>query len=374
MEFKQLILGSLFIRLLAVIMLPQTAAKSWLIEGPKEGGKQICHTNICTCNRQIDGIPVFSSSSSLANETNECQTYNLQACTFMRDKRDVEKIRIATSAFENLPQHLETGFGYGLRVNRQYGPDGEDTYGVVPMDLQNQASEMLPSNVKHLSIDLCPKEHTIFNNTLSFFNKLRTLSIEGKGAVVKVNNSGFLSGMRILVSLRIINVQMEKVHLGEFCGLKSLDDITLTFLHPSVIQGFNCLNRSCDGPCLAELETANLTGNNISNIDFQLSLVFPKIQKLFLQQNDLTSVNDNVFGGLTKLHILDLSQNKLKVLDFRLFKGFSDLAVLSLSHNNLQVVDGTYFPNSIEEIYLQGNNISELIGRRSFLFRKKGEF
>ena len=386
----------IFIIYLLVIYTPlQVASKSWLVEG----GKQICHKNIhvCTCNRKINGITVLSSSSSATNETTECQTYHLldsEDCTLNRDKRDAEQVRIATNVLENLPQNLEAGFGYPLGVHKQYN-GGEKLYAVMD---QNQANEYVqPSNVKDLSIDLCPKEHTIFNNTLSMFNRLQKLKIEGKDATVKVNSSGFLSEMKVLASLRIINVKLENVSLGEFCQSQSLDEVVLTFTHPSIIQGFNCLNRNCGGPCLKALLTADLTGNNISDVNFQFTSVFPYIEELFLMQNQLTTVNANVFSGLTRLQTLQLSQNRIEsirhlafsnmpnlkvlnlsrnsltALDFRLFESLSELAVLFLCYNKLQVVDGTYFPDSIEEVHLQSNNISMLTGQ-AFLSRSRRKF
>ena len=387
-----------FVFLVAMTMPSQVAAKSWLVEGPKEGGKQTCRNDVCTCNGKIEGISI-SRSSSVTNTSEECQTYYLEPCSLDRDGRTIARIKLATSFIGNLSQDLKNGFEYALRVtDKQYLPNGEEYYGIVPMDLQNKKLHKVNlMNVKDLSIDLCPTQHVIYNDTLADFHRIQKLKLAGTNATMSINSSGFLTHMETLTSLRIISVKLETVPVGEFCHLQSLDEAVLTFSHPSVINGFNCQNISCEEPCLESLVTANLTGNDISKIDFSLKLSFPMIEELLLSRNLLTAVNEGVFRDLTRLKTLDLSLNNITsvhhlafsnmpnlkslnlahngiiMLDFSFFKKLPELANLSLAYNKLQRVNGTYFPNSIEEIQLQGNNISMFSGK-AFLSRPRRYF
>ena len=386
------------ISLVAMTMPSQVAAKSWLVEGPKEGGKQTCRNDVCTCNGKIEGISI-SSSSSAQNTSEECQTYYLEPCSLDRDGRTIAKIKLSTSFIGNLSQDLESGFGYALRVtDKQYLPNGEEYYGIIPMDLQNKKLQKINLiNVKDLSIDLCPTQHIIYNDTLADFHRIQKLKLAGKDATMNIYSPGFLAHMETLTSLRIINVKLETVSIGEFCHLQSLDEAVLTFTHPSVINGFNCGNVSCKEPYLESLITANLTGNDISKIDFSLKLSFPMIEELLLSRNLLTAVDEGVFKDLTRLKTLDLSLNKITsvhplafsnmpnlkslnlahngitMLEFSLFEKLPELANLSLAYNKLRLVDGTYIPNSIEEIQLQGNNISTFSGK-AFLSRPRRYF
>ena len=384
---------------MAMTMPSQVAAKSWLVEGPKEGGKQTCRNDVCTCNGKIEGISI-SSSSSATNTSEECQTYYLEPCSLDLDGINIAKVKLATSSIGDLSQDLESGFGYALRVtDKQYLPNGEEYYGIIPMDLQNEnkLQKINLINVKDLSIDLCPTQHIIYNDTLANFHRIQKLKLAGKNTTMNIHSPGFLAQMETLTSLRIINVKLETVSIGEFCHLQSLDEAVLTFTHPSVINGFNCRNVSCEEPCLESLITANLTGNDISKIDFSLKLSFPMIEELLLARNLLTAVDEGVFRDLTRLKTLDLSLNKITLvhhlafsnmpnlkslnlayngiimLEFSLFKKLPELANLSLAYNKLRHVDGTYFPNSIEEIQLQGNNISTFSGK-AFLSRPRRYF
>ena len=385
---------------LAAMMMPsQLAAKSWLVEGPKEGSKQTCHNDVCTCNGKIEGISISSTSSSVTNKSEECQTYYLEPCSLDLDGSNIAKIKLATSSIGNLSQDLENGFGYALRVtDKQYLPNGDEYYGILPMDLQNEKLQKINfDNVKDLSIDLCPTQHIIYNDTLADFHRIQKLKLTGKNATMNIYSPGILAHMDALTSLRIINVKLETVSIGEFCNLQSIDEAVLTFTHPSVIDGFNCQNVPCEEPCLESLVTADLTGNEISKIDFSLKLYFPNIEELLLSRNLLTKVDEGVFTDLTRLKKLDLSLNKItfvhrlafsnipnlrsldlayngiKILDFILFKRLPELSNLSLAYNKMQHVDGTYFPNSIEELQLQGNNISMFTGK-AFLSRRRRYF
>ena len=384
---------------MVMTMSSQVAAKSWLVEGPKEGSKQTCRNDVCTCNGKIEGISISSTSSSVTNRSEECQTYYLEPCSLDLDGSNIERIKLSTSFIGNLSQDLENGFGYALRVtDKQYLPNGDEYYGILPMDLQNEKLQKINFvNVKDLSIDLCPTQHIIYNDTLADFHRIQKLKISGKNATMNIYSSGFLAHMESLSSLKIINVKLEAVSIGEFCNLQSLDEVILTFTHASVINGFNCRNVSCEGPCLESLVTANLIGNDISKIDFSLKLFFPNIEELLLSRNLLTRVDEGVFTDLTRLKKLDLSLNKIASvhrlafsnmpnlrtlnlayngitkLDFSLFQKLPELANLSLAYNKMQHVDGTYFPNSIEEIQLQGNNISTFSGK-AFLSRRRRYF
>ena len=414
---------AIFVIISVTLTIPsQVTATSWFIEGPIGDGRHItCPNEICTCNGKIEGINIGSASSKNKNKTeSQCQAYYRSTpCTFEPGGNNIGRFRIATDSIGNLTRDLLKGIGYPLRVDK---PGGEDKYFYIPMNLENETPQRVSSaNITHLSIDLCPTQHSVENDTLNEFSRLQILKISGTNATVNIKDPGLFSRLVKLLSLTVVNVRLQTVQEGDFCYLQSMDKVHLTHTHPSVINGFDCRNVDCEGTCLYSLDTVDLSGNNISTIDFPLKSAFPRVEKLTLAKNLISTIKKDVFRDLTELKTLDLSLNKisfvhhsafrdlteLKSLDlslnkisfvhhsafinipelnilnlannnlatfnFSLFQRLRKLTNLSLADNWLQHVDATYFPDTIMEIELQRNNISSISGS-AFLSRRRGKF
>lgn len=362
---------------------------SWLAKETVDGGT--CACSICSCNGNIDGTQIWFSANS--PHERKCQLYyRKDQCTFHdQQSSHLDSLHIATDAIGDLPRDVENDLLFGVCVSLV--PTYRD--GNITVPEQYKADCQFPNQKRHpstyfstqkLTIDLCPTEHTIDNSTLSSFQNLQQLTINGNHASVTINETGFLSRMHNLKHLHINHAKLETVAVGEFCQLRSLDDVVVTFSHPSVIDGFNCVDL-CEQECLSEDRlTMDLTGNQIPHIHFSFNFVAPRLDELNLSQNALLRVESQTFSGLASLTMLDLSENKivfihprafdkmgylqklylghnrLAFLHQQWFKGHAFLWVISLAHNCLQTVGGNCFPDSIQEIHLEHNEISGFTG------------
>ncbi len=67
------------------------------------------------------------------------------------------------------------------------------------------------------------------------------------------------------------------------------------------------------------------------------------LQKLDLQNNYITTIEDGAFVHLSKLEVLDLSMNSLKTVGSRTFAGLESLVKLKLTDNNVRTVEAGAF-------------------------------
>ncbi|XP_062605814.1 leucine-rich repeat and transmembrane domain-containing protein 1-like isoform X3 [Saccostrea cucullata] len=83
---------------------------------------------------------------------------------------------------------------------------------------------------------------------------------------------------------------------------------------------------------------------------------------LDLRGNQITTVGDKAFGGLSKLETLWLSSNKITTIQNNTFNGLQNLKILWLHSNNISVIQSNAFhglPN-LQTLNLWGNEITEL--------------
>ncbi|KAK7916129.1 hypothetical protein WMY93_011890 [Mugilogobius chulae] len=108
---------------------------------------------------------------------------------------------------------------------------------------------------------------------------------------------------------------------------------------------------------LNELQSIDLTGNDISEIDEAAFGPLPLLQQLVLADNDVKTLPE-----LPKsMRLIDLRNNKLKTSAMHKngFQDMSDLEYLYLSDNDLDYIP-TPLPLSLRVLHLQNNNIQSL--------------
>lgn len=105
-----------------------------------------------------------------------------------------------------------------------------------------------------------------------------------------------------------------------------------------------------------------------------------KLKCLDLSNNDLCSLTNSTFSGLSSLETLILAHNHIESLPEGLFESLPNLLLLDLGHNRLSNLQSRVFSglHKLEELHLQFNNISDISGgaflhlknlRRLFLHR-----
>ena len=116
---------------------------------------------------------------------------------------------------------------------------------------------------------------------------------------------------------------------------------------------------------LVELQEATFSGilpENEAGLDatYPLTYGLSNLQKLWLDNNDISFVADGVFANMTALHILDLTSNNLADINSFTFFGLSGLNRLSLAGNLLRWSNASFwqFLQNIRELDLSGNDIS----------------
>lgn len=84
------------------------------------------------------------------------------------------------------------------------------------------------------------------------------------------------------------------------------------------------------------VKVLDLSYNNISNIaKYYFKPVEHSLTHLYLSNNQLRNITQDVFGNMPYLQWLDLRHNKLMELDFDSFKNTKELQVLLLSCNEI---------------------------------------
>ncbi|XP_035660719.1 insulin-like growth factor-binding protein complex acid labile subunit [Branchiostoma floridae] len=104
-----------------------------------------------------------------------------------------------------------------------------------------------------------------------------------------------------------------------------------------------------------QLDTLNLSGNEITTLHPSDFVNQTTIRTLNLNGNNLTSVPEAVLDKLTRLYEVDLSGNPIVYVGPRAFGG-GELFSVHLDHTKLRVIDGAAFNESVEVKWLQLNN------------------
>ncbi|KAI1724999.1 leucine rich repeat domain-containing protein [Ditylenchus destructor] len=94
----------------------------------------------------------------------------------------------------------------------------------------------------------------------------------------------------------------------------------------------------------SRLKHLKLNKNIMKSIDkaiFQETL--SKLQTLNLAGNQLMNINSHTFSGLTSLRMLDLSDNTIEKIEKNAFVGLENLEILHLGNNNVTIIDSSAF-------------------------------
>ena len=94
---------------------------------------------------------------------------------------------------------------------------------------------------------------------------------------------------------------------------------------------------------LTTLMELDLAFNALTTLPDDVFEPLTVLTDLYLNNNDLTSLPGEVFGGLTTLMELDLAFNALTMLPAGVFAGLTSLETLSLSNNKLTTLPGNVF-------------------------------
>lgn len=190
---------------------------------------------------------------------------------------------------------------------------------------------------------------TLGNNCLENAVNLQTLLLSQSG-ILKIPKSAFAG-----TAIKHLDLSYNSI---QFNSLLSLTN-TMIFVnvsHNSISDLFR------GGVFPQELETLDLSFNNISSLHIDTFEKANKLLTLNLAHNKLFWFYEKAFMGLTKLKTLDLSYNQLANFHVNIFIDLQNMETLNLAGNEFYTLDPVIFQKitRIKHMYLQENHFQTL--------------
>jgi Leucine-rich repeat (LRR) protein len=153
------------------------------------------------------------------------------------------------------------------------------------------------------------------------------------------------------------NAYYMQLHYGKIQEIRSNTFLNATKLQVLYLNSNNISTLAPDAFRGApNLDYLDLGFNQLSSIDVNAFRGLLKLQQLYLQNNKLTTLNPQTFAPLSLLDIIFLGFNQIGSLDKDIFRNLTRLTHLSLDNNSLQTLDATIFSKNTKLLYLYLNN------------------
>ncbi|KAL1491727.1 hypothetical protein ABEB36_012282 [Hypothenemus hampei] len=196
--------------------------------------------------------------------------------------------------------------------------------------------------LRELSIEFC-KIGNLSDGAFKGLKELRNLTVkthntDWSAMALEIGPKTFSEELRILERLDLGENNMWTIPEGALCPLYNLEVLNLTRNRlREVINTFHFSN-TLPEKCGLNLKILDLSRNNIDSLPSGAFSSLGRLEKLYLQQNSLSTVADRALEGLTGLHILKLSDNRLVNLPPELFGDTRDLHEMYLQNNSINVL------------------------------------
>ncbi|GAB6022471.1 TOLL-like receptor [Chamberlinius hualienensis] len=202
-------------------------------------------------------------------------------------------------------------------------------------------------NLRQLHLDKNRIE-AIENNVLQSLINLKVLHLRDN-RLTRLESNQFKRLIRLYeldVSFNLISEIDENAFNG-MSDLTTLDLIenSLGEIAPGVFNG--CVN----------LTTLKLSNNKLAEVPSDISTLL-SLKNLYMDRNNISSLNSSNFAGATNLVNLDLSVNRLKALTSGLFVTLKSLKTLKLNGNQLTDVNSCFVNVSVVSLYLSDNRLT----------------
>jgi hypothetical protein len=220
-------------------------------------------------------------------------------------------------------------------------------------------------NLTELFISCSNGKLLIDDDFLKPLLKLKHLSIYNNNlSVVRT----FLNDCQIsLIKLNLSANSLTNLNSDIFIGLKSLKQINLSKNKleecPKFSENLEILNLSqnklymshkLDFHAIQFLKTLDISQNKLNSENFPLNLFdnLKNLENLFLDNNEISNLEENIFWNLKRLITLGLSSNKLEFIHSNLFINLKDLKDLNLKENCLRTLKRDIFSSQANLKYL----------------------
>lgn len=184
-------------------------------------------------------------------------------------------------------------------------------------------------------------------NSLRNIQELTHLNLS-YNIIGSIHSETFMT-LKHLKSLDLTKNYIDSIDSGTFMYNKKLEWLSLasnpTFTLPN--KGFHISN----------LLFWNLSHCSIQKIHSDTFKEMGKLGQLYLNNNNIVSLNNRVFRYLNQLQTLDLCYNALQTIDAKVFSNLLELRSLSLCHNNVSRINVTFLDAVIRigKVDLEGN-------------------
>ncbi|XP_045878201.1 extracellular matrix protein 2 isoform X2 [Meles meles] len=156
-----------------------------------------------------------------------------------------------------------------------------------------------------------------------------------------------------ITSLELVGNAITSVPDGAFNGLPNLERLDLSKNNiTSAGIGAKAFK------LLKKLMRLNMDGNNLTEIPSELPSA---LEELKINENNLQAINEESLSDLNQLVTLELEGNNLSETNVNplAFKSLTSLSYLRLGRNKFRIIPQG-LPASIEELYLENNQIEEI--------------
>nr|XP_020662274.1 extracellular matrix protein 2 isoform X1 [Pogona vitticeps]XP_020662275.1 extracellular matrix protein 2 isoform X1 [Pogona vitticeps] len=156
-----------------------------------------------------------------------------------------------------------------------------------------------------------------------------------------------------LTSIELVENAITSIPDGAFNGIPNLERIDLRKNNITLSGiGLHAFKN------LKNLQRLYLDGNELVHIPTGLP---PTLEELKINENQLHAIDEDSFQGLKKLVTLELEGNKLSEANVSplAFQPLKSLSYLRLGRNKFRIIPQG-LPHSIEELYLDNNEIEEI--------------
>ncbi|CAF0847688.1 unnamed protein product [Didymodactylos carnosus] len=323
------------------------------------------NSNYIHCARkQLQIIPDFSRINTFYDELvlndNLIQHIPVNAFSGLRVKRlslQGNKIQsIESQAFIELANYLEE---LVIEFDQQYMPINKIPDAILK-NLYNIRSLILTG------LNL----HTLSNDTFQYFKKLEKFSCI-KCNLVTIDDMTFDSNKIISITLKELHLDNNKLsdlNWSKICkNLKNLEILTLSQNHFQTLTN-NLLTN------LTQLKLFDLSYNGLQTIDTNIFINQSlTLEKLYLQNNELNSLQLTFLFNLYKLTDINIEFNRITFLPEQIFQYNKQLLYLSLQGNDLTKLSNQSFLglSNLKYLNLARNRIQLNISDHPFQYLNK---
>lgn len=198
------------------------------------------------------------------------------------------------------------------------------------------------------------------NNTQELIENLRSsikiLDVSDGNKVGPLNATTF---ERISSTLEILKLSNTNLTITNFDAFKMLNNLK----HLDISQNNLTLVNASDFIIFAKLNQLiklNIAYCQLHNVSYAIQAMGSTIKELDISGNNIVTFHTNTFQFLYHLEYLNLSHTNILQINFISLKNLTNLQILDISYNKLQHGNFEKLPKSLKNLFIEGNDLTEI--------------